>query len=110
LEPVYKVDVSVPTQWVGEVSNIISRKRGKITSSEQKGPITTISSYIPVGETFGLAADMRSATAGHAFWQSSFDHWEKMPENAALNVIKKMRDRKGLPPEIPTAESFIREE
>ncbi len=107
LEPIYKVDVSVPTQWVGEVSNLVNRKRGKITFSEQRGPMTTISGYIPVAETFGLASDMRSVTAGHAFWQSSFDHWAKMPENIALNSIKITRDRKGLPPETPTAEDFI---
>ena len=107
LEPVYNVEVSVPTQWVGEISNLLNRKRGKVTLSEQRGLITMITGYIPVAETFGLAADMRSATAGHAFWQSSFDHWEKMPESIALSIIREMRERKGLPPEIPAADRFI---
>jgi elongation factor 2 len=109
LEPIYKIGVSVPMQWVGEVSNMIIRKRGKILSSEQKGPLTMITGYIPVSETFGLSADMRSATSGHAFWQSAFDHWEKMPENVAQNMIKETRERRGLKAEIPNANEFIDE-
>lgn len=109
VEPVYKIGVSVPTQWVGEASNLIIRKRGKILSSEQKGPLTMITGYIPVAETFGLSADMRSATSGHAFWQSTFDHWEKVPENVAHNVIKGTRERRGLKAEIPKASEFIDE-
>jgi elongation factor 2 len=109
VEPVYKIGISVPTQWVGEASNLIIRKRGKILSSEQKGPLTMITGYIPVAETFGLSADMRSATSGHAFWQSTFDHWEKVPENVAHNVIKWTRERRGLKAEIPKASEFIDE-
>jgi len=109
LEPVYKIGVSVSSQYVGDVSNILTRKRGRIVSSEQKGPLTTISGFIPVAETFGLADEMRSATAGHAFWQSTFDHWEKTPENTALAVIQEIRKRRGLPLEIPTADKFIDE-
>jgi len=109
LEPIYKIGVSVPVQWVGEVSNMIVRKRGRILASEQKGPITMITGYIPVAETFGLSADMRSATSGHAFWQNTFDHWEKVPENVASNVIKEIRERRGLAPEIPSSNRFIDE-
>ena len=109
LEPVYKIGVSVPAQWVGECSSIITRKRGRILSSEQKGALTMIAGYIPVAETFGLSAEMRSATSGHAFWQCTFDHWEKVPENIASEVVKQIRERKGLPPEIPTPNMFIDE-
>jgi len=109
LEPIYKIGVSVPTQWVGETSNLIIRKRGRILSSEQKGPLTMITGYIPVAETFGLSVDMRSATSGHAFWQSTFDHWEKVPENVAHSIIKEIRERRGLKAEIPTAKEFIDE-
>jgi len=109
LEPVYKIGVSVPHQWVGEVTGIITRKRGRITSSEQRGSLTMINGYIPVAETFGLSAEMRSATSGHAFWQCTFDHWEKVPENLTLVVIKEIRERRGLKPEIPPPERFIDE-
>ena len=109
LEPIYKINVTVPVQYVGEVSSILTRKQGRILSSEQKGPITMISGYLSVAQTFGLAAEMRSATSGHAFWQSAFSHWEKVPENKASWIIQEMRKRRGLPPEIPTANKFIDE-
>lgn len=107
LEPVYKTGVSVPAQWVGEVSSLITRKRGRIVASEQKGPLTVITGFIPVAETFGLSAEMRSATSGHAFWQSAFDHWEKAPENVTAEVIRVTRERRGLSPDVPSASRFI---
>ena len=108
-EPIYKIGVSVPQQFVGEVTGLISRKRGRIVSSEQKGPITNITGYLPVSETFGLSAEMRGATSGHAFWQTQFDHWEKVPESISTEVIASIRKRRGLPEEVPRANKFIDE-
>ena len=110
LEPVYRIDVSVPAQWIGECTNMIVRKRGRILASEHKGFLAMIAGYIPVAETLGLSAEMRSATSGRAFWQCSFDHWEKVPENIAAEVISQIRERKGLPPETPTPDMFIDED
>jgi elongation factor 2 len=107
LEPIYKIEVSVQAQWFGTCTSIISRRRGKILSTEQKGLLTTITGYIPVAETFGLSAEMRSATSGYAFWQFAFDHWNKIPEKLASEVIKKLRERRGLPEEIPTPQMFV---
>ncbi len=107
IEPIYKIGVSVPHQFVGEVTGLITRKRGRVTSSEQKGPVTNVKGFLPVSETFGLSADMRSATSGHAFWQTQFDHWEKVPESIAIEVIAGIRKRRGLPEEIPKANKFI---
>ncbi|MCK4482057.1 elongation factor EF-2, partial [Candidatus Bathyarchaeota archaeon] len=109
LEPIYKIGVSVPAHWVGECSSVITRKRGRILSSEQRGALTTVTGYIPVVETFGLSAEMRSATSGHAFWQCAFDHWEKTPENVAAEVIKEIRERRGLSSEIPSPKKYIDE-
>ena len=107
IEPIYKIGVSVPHQFVGEVTGLITRKRGRVTSSEQKGPVTNVTGFIPVSETFGLSADMRSATSGHAFWQTQFDHWEKVPESISMEVIASIRKRRGLPEEIPKASKYI---
>ena len=68
-----------------------------------------ITGYIPVAETFGLSADIRSATSGHAFWQCTFDHWEKAPESVAAEVIRQIRERRGLALEIPKPSKFIDE-
>jgi len=109
LEPVYRTVITVPTELAGECSKIISSRRGKISVFEQKGVSTVITGYIPVAETFGLAAELRSATSGRAFWQSMFDHWEKMPAKLEAKTIKEIRKRKGLPSEIPKAERFLEE-
>jgi elongation factor 2 len=109
LEPIYKIEISVPIQWIGECLSIIARKSGRILASEQKGTLAMIKAYIPVAETFGLSTEMRSATSGRAFWQSTFDHWEKVSENVAAEIIKQIRERRGLPPEIPSPDKFMDE-
>jgi elongation factor 2 len=109
LEPIYKIVVTVPTQWMGECATILTRRRGKILTSEQKGAQTIIVGNIPVAETFGITIEMRSKTSGNAFWQCAFSHWEKTPEKATLEIIKQIRKRKGLPTEIPSPDKFIDE-
>ena len=109
LEPFYKIVVSVSTEWAGECIRILTSKRGKISAFEQKGTLAMLTGYVPVAETFGLSAKLRSATSGRAFWQSVFDHWEKVPQNIATEVIKQVRKRKGLPPKIPMPDKFIDE-
>jgi len=107
LEPVYKTVISVPTELAGACSRIVSARRGKIGGFEQKGTFTVLTSFIPVAGTFGLSAKLRSATSGRAFWQSMFDHWEKMPQKLETRAIAEVRKRKGLPQEVPSAERFL---
>jgi elongation factor 2 len=109
LEPVYRTVISVPAELAGECSRIITSRRGKLSAFEQKGTLTIITGHIPVAETFGLSEELRSATSGRAFWQSMFGRWGKVPENLAANVIKEVRKKKGLPPEIPQPSKFIEE-
>jgi len=107
LEPVYKTIISVASELAGECSRILSSRRGKVSSFEQKGLLTVISGFIPVSETFGFSKEMRSATSGSAFWQSFFDHWEKMPQKLALQVISDLRQSKGLAAQVPKPEKFL---
>jgi elongation factor 2 len=109
VEPVYKTVISAPTELAGACSRIISSRRGKISAFEQKGAFTILTSHIPVAGTFGLSAELRSATSGRAFWQSLFDRWEKMPEKLEAKTIKELRKRKGLPAAVPRAERFLEE-
>ena len=110
LEPVYKIIISVATELAGESSRILSTRHGKVTLFEQKGLLTVISGYIPVSETFGFSKELRSATSGRAFWQTFFDHWEKMPQKLAMQVIGDLRQRKGLAPEVPKPEKFMEQQ
>jgi elongation factor 2 len=97
LEPIYRIEVSVPVQWLGECLNIIKKKRGRVLSSEIKGILAVVKAYIPVAESFGLSTEMRSATAGRAFWQCTFHGWEKVPKDLMMKIVKQIRERKGLP-------------
>ncbi len=110
LEPIYKIIISVATELSGESSRILNTRRGKVILFEQKGLLTTISGFIPVSETFGFSKDLRSATSGRAFWQTFFDHWEKMPKKLSLAVIADLRRRKGLAPEVPKPEKFMEQQ
>jgi elongation factor 2 len=107
LEPIYKIIITVATELSSESSRILQTKRGKVTSYVQKGLLTQITGYIPVAETFGFSKELRSATSGRAFWQSFFDHWEKMPQKLATQVIINLRMHKGLSAEIPKPEKFM---
>jgi elongation factor 2 len=109
LEPVYRIDVSTSTRWFGTITNIIAARRGKVRTTQNRGTLTIITGSVPVIETLGLSTEIRSATSGHAFWQSTFDHWGKVPENLATNIIKQNRIKRGLPPEIPKPNKFIDE-
>jgi elongation factor 2 len=108
-EPVYKTVISAPAELAGECSRIISSRRGKISAFEQKGVFAVLTGYIPVAESFGLSAELRSATSGRALWQSLFAGWERVPEKLEIKIIKKVRKRKGLPSEVPKPEQFLEE-
>jgi elongation factor 2 len=107
LEPVYKIIITVASELSSESSRILQTKRGKVTGYEQKGLLTQITGYIPVAETFGFSKELRSATSGRAVWQSLFDHWEKLPQKLAAEVITELRRHKGLAPEVPKPEKFM---
>ncbi len=109
LEPVSKTIISTPTEYAGACSRIVKSRRGKISAFEQKGAFTVLIAFVPVAGTFGLSAELRSATSGRAFWQSVFDCWEKMPSKLEAKIIKELRKRKGLPAETPKAERFLEE-
>ena len=107
LEPIYKIIISVASELSGECSRMLAMRRGKVTLFEQKGLLNIISGYIPVSETFDFSKELRSATSGRAFWQTFFDHWEKMSPKLTMQVVADLRQRKGLAPEIPKPEKFM---
>ena len=110
LEPIYKIVIVVASELAGECSRMLSARRGKVNSFEQRGLLTTISGFIPVAETFGFSKELRSTTSGRAFWQMFFDHWEKMPQKLSLQVISNLRHLKGLSPEVPNPEKFMEQQ
>jgi len=107
LEPIQKITIKVPPELLGSATSIITQKRGKIISIEQKGHLAYIIGELPTAETFDLSEALRSATAGRAFWGLEFLRWSPVPASMQAQVIAEIRKRKGLPPEPQKAEEFI---
>jgi elongation factor 2 len=115
LEPVYLVNISVPQDAMGNVYGVLTRRRGHVFTEEQKPgtPMMTLLAYMPVLESFGFTADLRSHTGGKAFPQMSFDHWEPMSgspwdDNSKCNeTVAAVRKRKGLKEDIPELSQYL---
>jgi elongation factor 2 len=107
MEPISLIQVRVPTEEMGNVTGLLSKKRGSIRNVEQEGPIVNVTGFIPVAESLGLSQEMRAATSGKAFWQMTFDHYHPVPDSMLLDIIKKVRVRKGMSPDPPRASDYI---
>ncbi|PIV68964.1 MAG: elongation factor EF-2, partial [Euryarchaeota archaeon CG01_land_8_20_14_3_00_38_12] len=99
LEPKQKVFINVPQELMGDATREMQQRRANIEDMKQEGDITTIISKAPVAEMFGFASAIRSATAGRALWSTEHAGFEKIPYELQDNVVKKIRERKGLKPE-----------
>jgi len=115
LEPVYLANISVPQDAMGNVYGVLTRRRGHVFSEEQRPgtPQMTLLAYLPVMESFGFTADLRSNTGGKAFPQCSFDHWEPMngnpyeEGNKCREVVLQVRKRKGLAVDLPELGRYL---
>lgn len=107
LEPIYKINISVPERYLGAVYKVLSKRRGKILDTIQKSgsPINIIVGEVPVTESLGINTELRSETSGYAFSQMIFSHWEKVPGNPlikgeagglARQFVEQTRKRKGM--------------
>ncbi|KAN0029793.1 hypothetical protein ACTA71_007930 [Dictyostelium dimigraforme] len=112
MEPIYLVEISTPESGISGIYSVLNRRRGIVVGEERRvgTPLFSVKAFLPVIESFGLTADLRSSTAGQAFPQCVFNHWssigvvgrDKFPTNVALSI----RKRKGLHPIIPSLEDY----
>ncbi|MGB9784573.1 MAG: elongation factor EF-2 [Fervidicoccaceae archaeon] len=107
LEPIQKLDIRMPMTYLGNVTAVLTKKRGKILTVTEAGDLTRLIAEIPVAESFDLASEIRSATVGKAFWGLEFSRWAPVPDSILPEIIKKIRERKGLPPEPPKISDFL---
>ena len=107
LEPIQKIWIDVPQDYMSPVTQELQRRRGVITQMNQKDELMTIEGKIPVGESFGFAGDIRSASEGHALWSTENAGLEKLPSELQDAIIRQVRKRKGLKLELPKAEDFM---
>ncbi len=98
-EPIQKVFINVPEDQMGNAIREIQQRRGIIEDMKQDGDITTVQGKVPVGEMFGFAASIRSATSGRALWSTENVGFEMMPREVQEKVVPAIRQRKGLKPE-----------
>jgi len=88
LEPIFKVEVTVPDQYMGDVIGDISSRRGRIEGSDILNGAAVIRGQVPLSEMFGYATDLRSRTQGRGVYVMQFDHFERLPDNLADKIIR----------------------
>ena len=90
LEPVMKVEVVAPEDYVGTVIGDLNSRRGMILGQEMRGNATVINAMVPLANMFGYVNNLRSATQGRANYTMQFDHYEAVPSAVAKEVIEKL--------------------
>ena len=93
LEPVMRVEVVVPEEYMGDVIGNLNSRRGHIQSMETRGGSQVINSRVPLAEMFGYATDIRSRTQGRGSYSMHFDRYEQLPSSAADEIIKRMQGK-----------------
>jgi elongation factor 2 len=105
LEPMQKAFVSVPNDWLGQVTREVTNRRGIIEDMPSEGEVTTVVGVLPIAETFGFSNDIRAASQGRAVWNTENLGFEMLPPQLFDKVVAQIRTRKGLKPE-PNSESY----
>ncbi|KAK7071080.1 Elongation factor 2 [Halocaridina rubra] len=116
-EPVYLCEIQCPEAAVGGIYGVLNRRRGVVFEEMQVTgtPMFIVKAHLPVNESFGFTADLRSNTGGQAFPQCVFDHWQEMPGNPMepnvsskpYNIVMETRKRKGLKEGLPDLTNYL---
>ena len=88
LEPIFKVEVVTPEEFLGDVIGDLSRRRGRVEGQERRGNALAVAAEVPLSEMFGYATDVRSNTQGRASYTMQFEKYEEVPPNIAEKVIE----------------------
>jgi len=115
MEPVYLVEIQCPESAMGGIYATLNKRRGHVISEEQRPgtPLYNVKAYLPVMESFGFTADLRSNTSGQAFPQCVFDHWQQIPgdplepSSKPGQIVTQTRKRKGLGEQVPTLDKYL---
>jgi len=114
MEPIFLVEIQCPQAVVGGIYAVMNKRRGQIIEEQQRPgtPLTNVKAHLPVAESFGFTADLRSNTGGQAFPQCVFDHWKVLQgspfeEGKSQELTLATRKRKGLSEEIPPLDRFL---
>lgn len=89
LEPMMKVEVLIPEEYLGDVMGNINSRRGRIEGTEMRGGSQVVHAMVPLAEMFGYATDLRSKTQGRGQFTMQVDHYEPVPKSIAEKVVGK---------------------
>jgi len=107
LEPVQKIQITVPMDQMGAATSQIQGRRGQVFDMQSEGDTITVVGKAPVAELFGFAGDIRSATEGRAMWNTEFAGFELVPNSMVKEVVLAIRKRKGLKEQLPTPADYL---
>ncbi|WP_104710312.1 elongation factor G [Helicobacter felis] len=91
LEPMMKVEVEVPEEYMGDVIGDLNRRRGQINAMEDRLGLKIVNAFVPLVEMFGYSTDLRSATQGRGTYSMEFDHYGEVPANIAKEIVEKRK-------------------
>jgi elongation factor G len=89
LEPVMRVEVVVPEEYMGDIMGQVTARRGRVEGMEARGNAQVVRAMIPLSEMFGYATALRSSTQGRGVFTMHFDHYEEVPKSVSEEIIKK---------------------
>ncbi|RLA70570.1 MAG: elongation factor G, partial [Epsilonproteobacteria bacterium] len=89
LEPMMKVEVETPEDYMGDVIGDIAKRRGQVSGMDDRAGSKIVNAFVPLSEMFGYSTDLRSMTQGRATYAMEFDHYEEVPQNVAKEIIEK---------------------
>ncbi|WP_164670674.1 elongation factor G [Virgibacillus doumboii] len=89
LEPMERVEIVVPEEYMGDIMGDVTSRRGRVEGMEARGPAQVIKAFVPLSEMFGYATVLRSNTQGRGQYTMHFDHYEEVPKSIAEEIIKK---------------------
>ncbi|MFC4355386.1 elongation factor G [Chryseomicrobium palamuruense] len=89
LEPVMKVEVVIPEEYLGDIMGDITSRRGRVEGMEARGNAQVVRAMVPLAEMFGYATSLRSNTQGRGTFSMTFDHYEEVPKSISEEIIKK---------------------
>lgn len=89
LEPVMKVEVIIPEEYMGDIMGNITSRRGRVEGMEARGNAQVVRAMVPLSEMFGYATTLRSSTQGRGVFSMTFDHYEEVPKSISEEIIKK---------------------
>jgi elongation factor G len=89
LEPMMKVEVETPEDYMGDVIGDTAKRRGNVTGMDDRAGNKIVNAFVPLSEMFGYSTDLRSMTQGRATYAMEFDHYEEVPQNVAKEIIEK---------------------